>query len=308
MMSISVSFFICLWSFVLFFNLTLFYLDDFKLSQNKYIRFSQNFTPLFLLVFFILYYFENINNINNVVYIIDKDPKVNIGASIEIGKDAATEISKGISSLGSNIGLAATVGSVTAGVSKVVCKTSLPPLQKAGIVVAGSAIGGAIHVGASALNKLNNTPCSNIPTSKTSSSDGVSKLLDDNNFIIKKGAFITCFAPWKSKDSYYENTGNAMDIIAYSALLKRDILLDFSSAINHFPRIGINKLRVIYIIKKDYDNELREDLYQFIRNNNYFSNINGFKGDFFVLTLEDYFMYIQIIVKMGITCFLLVLS
>ena len=33
-------------SFILFLNFTLFYLDDFKLSQNKYIKTLQILTPI----------------------------------------------------------------------------------------------------------------------------------------------------------------------------------------------------------------------------------------------------------------------
>jgi hypothetical protein len=124
----------------------------------------------------------------------DKNPKVSIGANIEVGKEAAAEISRGISSVGSNIGLAATVGTVSAGVAKVIAKSSLPPVQKAGIVVAGSIIGGGIHIGASAINRLNNIVVSSnsISTSDTTNNttsddsttnlgDGVNKLIGESN-------------------------------------------------------------------------------------------------------------------------------
>ena len=48
----SMSIFISLLSFILFFNFTLFYLDDFNLSTNKYIKLLQ--IKIFIIIFLIL--------------------------------------------------------------------------------------------------------------------------------------------------------------------------------------------------------------------------------------------------------------
>lgn len=140
------------------FNFSLFCLDGYKLSHNKYIKILQLLSPLLLLIFLFLSYYRL--GFNYTQIFLDDSNKnnnnVSIHGKVEIGKDAATEISKGISSIGSNIGLAGTVGAVTVGVSKVVCKGSLPPVQKASIVLGSSVIGAGIHIGASALNRLNN--------------------------------------------------------------------------------------------------------------------------------------------------------
>lgn len=164
--------------------------------------FHKFYLLFFFLVFFFLIVFDilqlcDILNINE-----DKEPKISIGAKVEIGKEAATEISKGIGSLGSNIGLAGSIGSVTAGVAKVISKSSLPPIQKTGVVLAGATIGGAIHTGASALNRLNSnisntpstysgvsstTPSSTTPSLSTSSTISSSNLsASDSNLNIKK--------------------------------------------------------------------------------------------------------------------------
>jgi hypothetical protein len=166
----------------------MFYLDDFRLSENKYIYFSQISTPLLLVVLFYLFYLDIIYNFNSVLFMNDpnKNPNISIGAKVEIGKEAATEISKGISSVGSNVGLAGTVGAVTAGVAKTLTKSSLPPVQKAGIVIAGSLIGAGIHVGASAINKSTGSttptptpPASGIASNISSDINSVSKLLPE---------------------------------------------------------------------------------------------------------------------------------
>lgn len=65
-------------------------------------------------------------------------------------------ISKGISSLDNNIGLAILIGAVYAAVGKGIAKSSLPPIQKAGVKVAAAIAGAGIHVGASAINIKNN--------------------------------------------------------------------------------------------------------------------------------------------------------
>lgn len=67
------SLFISLLSFILFFNFTLFYLDDFKLATNKYIKLLQILSPLFLLLFFGLIYYEIIYNLNSVVFAADQN-------------------------------------------------------------------------------------------------------------------------------------------------------------------------------------------------------------------------------------------
>jgi hypothetical protein len=51
-------FFMSLLLYVLVFNLTSFYMDDFNLSSNKLIRLMQTLSPLFILILFYLLYYE----------------------------------------------------------------------------------------------------------------------------------------------------------------------------------------------------------------------------------------------------------
>jgi len=150
--------FINLLSLILFFNFTLFYLDDFKLSSNKYIKKLQLLSPL-LFIILIIFYYDIISNLTaqHSVLFLDTpgNPNVNIGASIEIGKDAAADLSKGVSILGQNIGLAGSIGALSGSVAKVISKTPLPPIQKAGIVIAAGLAGAGIHIGASTIIRSN---------------------------------------------------------------------------------------------------------------------------------------------------------
>jgi len=185
--------------------LVLFYLDDWKLSKNKFIKFVQTCIPLFIVFIFILSFYEILSNFHFIFHVdSDKDPNISINnpnitlsGKVDIGSDTGKAIANSISTVGSNIGLAATVAAISTGVAKVVAKSSLPPIQKAGIVVAGSVIGGGIHITASAMNRLNSiaTSSNSTPTTGTTSSttsdttsgvsttnlgDGVNKFISDS--------------------------------------------------------------------------------------------------------------------------------
>ena len=126
-------------SFILFLNFTLFYLDDFKLSQNKYIRTLQILTPIWLLVVVVIFFYLNILTFYDGPLFLDGDKTtnntVNIGGSVEMKRDAAEVI-------GRNLGIAGTVAGVSGAVGNAIAKSSLPPLQKAGIVVGAAIVGG----------------------------------------------------------------------------------------------------------------------------------------------------------------------
>lgn len=162
------------------FSFVTFYLDDFKLSNSRIIKYLQIFTIISIIyIIFTNFYCIN-DNINIIYYVTDpsKD-SVNItaGANINIDKQAAAEISKGISNIGNNLGLGATVAGVSTAVAKGISKSTLPPLQKAGIIIAGGAIGGVIHVAASAANRNANIS-SNSQPSISKSPNSVNLFLD----------------------------------------------------------------------------------------------------------------------------------
>lgn len=182
-------------SFIFTFSFITYYLDDFKLSDNPIIRYSQIISPLIIIGLFIYIYFNILELFNiDVSYISDdknnssssllEGDKVSLNANIEIGKEAGKEISKGISSLGSQIGLGATVAGVSAAVSKGIASSSLPPFQKAAIIVGSAMAGGAIHVGASAINRKNNIINSpNFESKSSSIGDNINKFIDGSSSI-----------------------------------------------------------------------------------------------------------------------------
>jgi hypothetical protein len=69
-----------------------------------------------------------------------------------LDKDAGVEVARGMFTLGNNVGLGACVGALAGGVAKTIAKSTLPPVQKAGLIVGAGLIGAVLHTGASAIN------------------------------------------------------------------------------------------------------------------------------------------------------------
>jgi hypothetical protein len=147
-----------------FFFLTIFYLDEFKLSNDKGIKYSQ-IIVFILFIIYIICFLSSINFLdfypfNNIVCQVNSDDikdvienkDITIKGKVVLDKEAGTEVAKGLSNLGSNIGLGACVGAMAGGVAKAVVKSPLPPMQKAGLVIGAGLIGAVIHTGASAIN------------------------------------------------------------------------------------------------------------------------------------------------------------
>ena len=146
-----------------FFFLTIFYLDDFKFSNNKLIKYSEIFFFILFVFYIILltiYILLNYDLLNDIIFHIKADDikntldknDITLKGKIVLDKEAGAEIAKGLFSVGSNVGLAACVGALTAGASKTLLKSSLPPVQKIALLGASGVLGGAIHTGASAIN------------------------------------------------------------------------------------------------------------------------------------------------------------
>jgi hypothetical protein len=178
-----------------FFLLTIFCLDGFKFSSNKKMKYSQILVFLFPLFYFIYVlfsiYFGNYilldgDIICNVISSDSTDIKssdITLKGKIVLDKGAGTEIAKGITSLGSNVGLAGCVGALAGSVAKGVAKSSLPPFQKVGLIMGGGIAGAALHVGGSAINAqaqiARNANYGN--TDKVASSKDINHFFDSGN-------------------------------------------------------------------------------------------------------------------------------
>jgi hypothetical protein len=78
---------------------------------------------------------------------------VNLHGHVKVDKEAGKAIGQGLQTIGTQIGLGATITGVAGAVGKAIAKTSLPPLQKAGVVIGSSLLGGLIHSSISQYNR-----------------------------------------------------------------------------------------------------------------------------------------------------------
>lgn len=166
--------------FLLVASLTLFYLDDFRLSDIRYIKYIQIFSfitiPLFIIYF--LYNMSCVLSFDIASKVKEND--INLHGHVSLDKESAKILGQSINTVGSNIGLGATVAGISTAVGKTIAKSSVPPVQKAAIVIGGGLIGGLIHSGISHINRANswdgNITANNISKSTVNS---INKLVDD---------------------------------------------------------------------------------------------------------------------------------
>ena len=135
-------------------SLVLLYFDDFKLSSNKYLKYLQIFffvcIPLYP-----IYYIATIPFALDIICSAKDSDGVNLHGQVNITKEAATEISKGISTVGSQLGSGAAIVGIAGAVGKTIAKSSMPPMQKAAVIVENRLMGGLIHSGVSHINRVN---------------------------------------------------------------------------------------------------------------------------------------------------------
>lgn len=135
-------------SFLFTVSLILFYLDDFKLSNCKFIKYMQIFNFIFVPLY-IVYFLYNIpyTLVSDVIIYAKDNNDLNLHGHVTLDKEAGKAISQGMQTVGSNIGLGASIAGVSTAVGKTIAKSSIPPLQKAAIVADGGLLGGVIpHV------------------------------------------------------------------------------------------------------------------------------------------------------------------
>lgn len=166
------------------FSFVLFYLDDFKLSKNNLIKYIQIISFISIPLYLIYSLYNIVSMIDIVCYVNDKgnnaNPDIDFNATVSIGKDAAAELAKGMQTVGSQIGLGASIVGIGTAVGKGIAKSAMPPLQKAGIIVGSSLITGLGH---SVISNVNRNKVLHYNTSirSTTSSNSTNDVL--NNFI-----------------------------------------------------------------------------------------------------------------------------
>ena len=159
-------------------SLVKFYLDGFKLSKN-YIKYIQiiSFGTMFLITMFICY--NNFKLVNPVIYVTNNG-NLELHGHVSMDKEAAKVIGSNINSIGSQVGLGATITGVSMAISKAIAKSGIPPLQKAAIIGAGATFGGVVHSTFTSINRKENV-VQNDSYSDSNISNNINKLVDDSS-------------------------------------------------------------------------------------------------------------------------------
>ena len=165
---------IIIFSFIFTISFIIFYLDNFKLSKHIFIMSIQifSFIGLLLLLTTIIC---NTYNLQDVICLAkDNSADCNIHGHVSLDKEAGKYIGQGLNTIGSNIGLGASMAGAATGISKGIAKSSIPPLQKAGIIMAGIVSAGFAH---SIITTINRKDISNGHKNYISN---INKFVDDH--------------------------------------------------------------------------------------------------------------------------------
>lgn len=170
-------------SFLFSLSLTLFYLDDFRLSDMKIIKLIQIFSFVYIPIYFIYNMYNTLNiSLYDIILCMADNKDVNLHGHIKVDKEAGKAIGQGLQAIGSQIGLGATIAGVAAAVGKTLAKSPLPPVQKAGVVVGSGLLGGLIHSSISQYNisKNYNENIDNITNAVIANDSNINKFINDN--------------------------------------------------------------------------------------------------------------------------------
>src|SRR5215475_45407 len=162
------------------FSVVLFYLDDLRLSNNKVIKLLQifSFVGMFLMLIYLAYYNTILTDI--ICYAKDSnDTNSNMHGNITLNKDTGKAIGQGLSTMGSQIGMGLTMAGIATSVQKAVAKSSMPPLQKAGLIIGASVLGGFGNTRIAYINKNNSNITIENTISNTNNSSCTNKLVDN---------------------------------------------------------------------------------------------------------------------------------
>jgi len=136
----------------------------------------------------VIYYINNIPfTLIDIVRCIKENNDINIHGHVSLDKEAGEAIAQGMNTIGSNIGLGATIAKIGTAVGKTIAKSSVPPIQKAGIIVGASMIAGLFHSKITTFNRnkvmyeyFKNKEVSTYNNSSNINNSTVSKFVDDS--------------------------------------------------------------------------------------------------------------------------------
>ena len=182
-------YFMSIFYLIVIIGFTLYYLDDFNLSSNLLIKFTQIFSFIAMLVVLFLFIYNNLVCLDSIFCINDSDNSgnnIHLHGHVTMSEEAGRAVGQGLSTVASKWGLAGAMVGVGGAVGKAVTKSGIPPIQKAGLIVGSAAAGGVIHAGVSYAGGWFASPDTSVTTSTTSSvassATSINKFLPDSQF------------------------------------------------------------------------------------------------------------------------------
>lgn len=138
-----------IFSSILQISLILLYLIEFKFLYARLIIWI-----LFLISFFMVLFISILNSpvFFDIIYCIN-DNDIHLHGHVSLDKGAGQAIGQGISTVGTQIGLGASIVGVSGAVGKAVTKSGMPPLQKAGFILGSGLVAGIGHSWISNVNR-----------------------------------------------------------------------------------------------------------------------------------------------------------
>lgn len=116
-------------TFLLTSSLTLLYLDNFKLSNIRLIKFIQIFSFVCIPIYLIYVMCNTLNiSLSEIIFYMADNKDINLHGHVKVDKEAGKAIGQGLQTIGSQIGLGATMAGVVGAVGKALTKTGMPPL------------------------------------------------------------------------------------------------------------------------------------------------------------------------------------
>ncbi|KAL2036491.1 hypothetical protein N7G274_010793 (mitochondrion) [Stereocaulon virgatum] len=167
----------------LFFLLYRFFLDGYTFGNNKLLKYIKIISLIYIIFLLCNSIISNIYNVDVIFYV--KDKGIDIHGHVNVTKEAAIELSKGAASVGSQIGTGGSIIGMAGAVGASITKSSLPPVQKAALIIGSGLAGGLIHIGIGTINRANALKGLELETNLTTVSNNVkdtsvSKLIVDN--------------------------------------------------------------------------------------------------------------------------------
>jgi group I intron endonuclease len=169
-----------IFSLIITISFILCYLDNFNLSDNYLIKIIQIISFIIILFVCIISLYNNITYSDIICNVGDINNEIGTKINNEIGKvNINVNDEKAGRSMATQAGITGAMVGVSGEVAKGIAKSSMPPLQKAGIIVGSAAGAGLLNVGINIFsNSFTKNPSKSTITSNLN--NNVPKLLDNS--------------------------------------------------------------------------------------------------------------------------------